>query len=223
MKRFPFHVLIAVAALALVVTAFTVPPAEPSAKTPHVRVIEAGAYVATITQKRSGATIVLEPVRGARPAWRAPLVSGGLMMARGNVCERAPDGYTHVEWTLFDFEMTGEQFGTPVYMGDAPNVALEDVAGFALQSEDGSSWIMVCDGMPMQNETGEDPPKEDPDGDEEPPADDDGGDEEPPEEGDGDGDGLCVGIVNPWTGECTPDVRDPWEGERSGEQIVLSI
>ncbi|MEM0963073.1 MAG: hypothetical protein AAGK21_11130 [Bacteroidota bacterium] len=217
---------IATAALLLGGLSFT--PETPD--TPDVHVIESTAYTVTITKTRRGATVRLEPNRDARPAWRTPLVAGALMTADGNVCSSrgpAPDGYTKVEWTEFRLSPMDGRGDFPTYEADIRRVDFETIAGLALRAEDGQSWITVCENFPAQSQGGGDPPAEDPPK-EDPPADDgdsgsdngSGGDSG--NDGDDKDDEPCNGIVDPWTGECTPDVRNPWP-EEEGEQIMLSI
>ncbi|MEM1115481.1 MAG: hypothetical protein AAF845_02030 [Bacteroidota bacterium] len=224
-------VLLAAAALLLGLPALTPGASPPDAPTsPEARVIESSAYIVTITRARRGATVRLEPRRGARPAWRTPLVAGALMTTDSDVCNRrgpTPDGYAKIEWTEFRLSPSDGRRGLPTYEAQARRVDFDAIAGFAVRSEGGNSWIFVCEGMPPQsqangdNPPSEDPPKDDPPTDGDPPSDDPPSDGDPPADDD---DGPCNGIVDPWTGECTPDVRNPWpEDERTGEQIVLSM
>lgn len=30
---------------------------------------------------------------------------------------------------------------------------------------------------------------------------------------------ACIGIIDPWTCECTPDIRDPWEDEKIAAKL----
>ena len=179
-----------IAAVAIASTAFTLADSSPS--TPSVEMLAfRSSHQVTITHSQGSASIVLTPLRGRRAPWRGDVVEGAV--------------YASGRWTTFTFDKTGGG-----YRATARIAEFGDVDAFAVLTESGASYTWVEEDRPVQangDADNGDKPK-DPDPEEPEP-------EDPPEDG-----GLCDGIVDPWTGECDSEIRDPWEDEETDGQTV---
>lgn len=183
--------LLAAGLIALAASAFS-PPSAPSADAAPVTVLTSATHTVTITYSGRRSTVRVVPMRGARAPWRGALTEGAVYSSRDK------------SWTTFKFE----QVEDGVFEASARLPGSSEVAAFAVLTEAGSSYTWIEEDWPvMAQDDGDEKPEE--------PAPDDPEPDDPPEEG-----GLCNGIVDPWTGECDDEIRDPWEGEETTTQMM---